>query len=889
MKPSPQQMAPVTDRYEIGPFQLDPEASLLSRSGVPVALGRRAADLLAVLVRSPQQWMTKARLLEAAWPGLVVEEGNLAVQVLALRRVFAKVDGGEHWIETLAGRGYRFVGPVRAIQKPDAPQQFSRPTPPRNHSLPAEVSRFVGRSTALQGVLSAFSEGARVVSILGTGGVGKTRLAQRFGWMQLSRFSGGVWFCDLSVTRTVDGIATAVARGLGVQASGDDPLAYLARVISERGECLLILDNFEQVVRHAGETLVRWAERAPEARFLVTTRELLAVPGEVTLPLGPLDADDAAALFLQRATEAESDRMLEDRPAILEIARLLDFLPLAIELAAARVRVLPPRSLLERMDHLFSILPPGRGRAQRHATLRATFDWSWDLLEPNEKSALAQLSVFEGGFTVDAAEAIIDRSAFADDAPAIDLVQSLLEKSLLRRTSDHRFALLDTIKAYASDRLETDPSYGGLVATRSARARHYRYFASIDEATATAEQGVEIGNLTAACRRAVEDEDAQSATGALVRAWEVMVRTGPHRTALELAERVESLRSLSESQRAIVDWVTGTALFVLGRGSESEPRFERGLRASRASGDRQRECLLLRGLADQHALGGRIEEALNCGTEALAIAHELNDRSLQCKGLHTLAVTLWRAGRLAAAKESYTQALKLAREIRDRRMQGMLTGNLGIVNCDLRDLDEARGLYEQALQIALELGDRPGEAAQRNNLGDLMLEQGALEDARVQFEAAMTIGRFLGHLRTQLVARNGLGNVFAARGDLEGASEQYRTAAQLAQETGDRRAEGRILSRLALSLARLGASAEAQERFAAAEAILNTVDDPASLVEFYCRWAEGALLVHDPEKAAELIERAEKAALSLESPRPGHLEVMLKHVRSLTVTPSIHP
>ena len=854
-----------------------------------MALGRRAADLLAALVRSPQQWMTKDRLLRAAWPGLVVEESNLAVQVFALRRVLGQAQGGERWIETLSGRGYRFVGPVRAIQKPDATETSSQSASPKNHSLPAEISSFVGRSTALRDLLSAFSDGARVVSIVGTGGVGKTRLAQRFAWTELAQFPGGAWFCDLSAARSVDGIANAVARGLHVQANGDDLTANLTRVIDERGECLLLLDNFEQVASHATETLVRWAEGAPEARFLVTSRELLGVPGELALTLGPLDADDAAALFLQRARAAETTTGsgLDDRPAILEIARLLDCLPLAIELAAARARVLPPRSLLDRMDRRFAILRPGRGRVERHATLRATFDWSWDLLEARERSALAQLSMFEGGFTVDAADAVIDQSTLAEDAGAVDLLQGLIEKSLVRRSSDHRFVLLDTIKAYASERLETDPSCGGPLATRSARARHYHYFASVDEATATAEQGAEVGNLAAACLHAVEDGDAQAATGALVHAWEVMVRTGPHRAAFELAERVHSLRSLSESQRAIVDWVAGVALLVLGRAAEAEPRFERGLIASRACGDRASECLLLRGLADERALEGRIEEALKRGNEALAIADGLSDRSLQCKALYSVAVALWRAGRLAAAKESYTQALQLARESGDRRMQGMLAGNLGIVNCDLGEQDEARGLYEQALQVALELGDRPGEAAQRNNLADLMLEQGATNEARVQFEAAMAIGRFLGHRQTQMAALNGLGNVFAAKGDSAKAGEQYRLAAEMGRDIGDRRAEGRLLARLALSLARIGARAEAQEQFAAAEDLLRSVDDPASLVELYCRWAEAALSGGDPASGAELIERAEQVAISSGSPRQGHLNAMLQRVRSLLTARSL--
>src|SRR5262249_51205669 len=163
--------------------------------------------------------------------------------------------------------------------------------------------------------------------------------------------------------------------GLDVPLSDADPLAYLTRVVCERGGCLVILDNFEQVARHANETLIHWAERASDARFLVTTRERLDVPGERVVTLGSLDIKDASALFLQRASAAETEfrPTIDDQPAILQIARLLDCLPLAIELAAARARVLAPRLLLQRMDRGLAILPLGRRRTQRHATLRSTF------------------------------------------------------------------------------------------------------------------------------------------------------------------------------------------------------------------------------------------------------------------------------------------------------------------------------------------------------------------------------------------------------------------------------------------------------------------------------------------------------------------------------------
>jgi predicted ATPase/DNA-binding winged helix-turn-helix (wHTH) protein/Tfp pilus assembly protein PilF len=873
------------EMYEVGPFLLDPGASLLTLSGVPVALGRRAINVLAALVQSPQQCVTKARLMEVAWPGLVVEEHNLAVQISGLRRVLAQAQGGESWIETLAGRGYRFVGPVRTTRKPEGTEPSSLG---RNHNLPSEIDTFVGRTTVIQELWSLLDNPSRIVSIVGTGGVGKTRLAQRFAWTSLSRFAGGVWFCDVSAARTVDGIAHAVARGLDVPLSEADPLAYLTRVICERGECLLILDNFEQVARHAYETLVHWAERAPDARFLVTTRELLGVPGEAVVTLGPLEIADAATLFLQRASavEAEFSPTTNDRPAILRIAKLLDCLPLAIELAAARARVLSPRLLLQRMDHGFSILPMGRRRAQRHNTLRATFDWSWELLELHERSALAALSVFEGGFTVDAAEALLDSAALNGTTSAVDVVQALVEKSLVIRCAAQRFMLLETIKAYASEHLEADPLHGGPVAARSARVRHYRYFANLDETEATAERGVEIDNIIAACRQATKDGDPSSATGALARAWEVLVRTGPYRQALALTKDVESMAGLSDARRAVVEWVAGMALFSLGLGGEAKTRFERGLTASRASGGQRVESLLLRGLSEQLAVEGRIEEALAHAEKALAIAVELGDRSLQCTALNRLGATYWRAGRLAEARESYDKALQLAQEIGDHRMQGVLTGNLGIVHHDSGDLERAGNLYEQALSFALEMGDRHGEAAERGNLAGLHLEQGATEKARIQYESALSIGRFLGHARTECASRVGLGNVFAAIGDNTAAREHYRLAAELAHETDDRRAEGRTLSRLGLTLARLGAYAESQERFVAAEALLRAIGDTTSLVELYCRWAEGAFLNHDPRTGDDRIGRAEDAVLAVGSPCPRPLEDMLGHVRSLSAAQS---
>ena len=200
----------------------------------------------------------------------------------------------------------------------------------------------------------------------------------------------------------------------------------------------MILDNFEQVARHAEETLGRWLNRASDARFLVTTREVLGLPGEEILALAPLAPSDAAALFMRRAEAAKPGFQpnAEDQAAIGPLVKLLEGLPLAIELAAARVRVMPPRTLLLRMSERFKLLSSTGGRLDRQATLRAVFDWSWDLLSLPEKAALAQLSVFEGGFTLESVEGVLDLSAYENAPWPMDALQSLVHKSLVRQVTD---------------------------------------------------------------------------------------------------------------------------------------------------------------------------------------------------------------------------------------------------------------------------------------------------------------------------------------------------------------------------------------------------------------------------------------------------------------------
>ena len=447
--------------------------------------------------------------------------------------------------------------------------------------LPAERDAFVGRGADLQAIARHFDDGARLVTLLGPGGTGKTRLAVRYGHAWLGDWPGGVWFCDLSEASTLDGIHYAVGSALGVRLGAGDAAAQLAEAIAGRGRCLVVLDNFEQVAQHAAATIGRWLDGAPEAAFMVTSRERLNVAGEVVQPVEPLPLDGPAIeLFVVRAQAQRPGFVLDDaqRAAVAEVTRLLDGLPLAIELAAARIAVLSPAQLVLRLRDRFALLA-GRGGTGRQATLRAAIDWSWQLLSAWEQSAFEQCSVFEGGFTLAAAEAVIDLAPWPEAPPVVDAMQALLDKSLLRRwvppqasarqeLDEPYFGMYLSIHEYATEKRRQR----GLEVERTLQLRHGRFFAAFGsdaaiEALAThggmqRQQALrqELDNLLAACRRAVIRGDGEVAVACYRAAWEVLALQGPFGVAVTLGGEIAAMPGLDVplAETARITHVGGT-------------------------------------------------------------------------------------------------------------------------------------------------------------------------------------------------------------------------------------------------------------------------------------------------------------------------------------------
>jgi predicted ATPase/class 3 adenylate cyclase/Tfp pilus assembly protein PilF len=759
--------------------------------------------------------------------------------------------------------------------------------PARNikHSLPAERDSFVGRRETLVELAHRLDAGARFVSVLGIGGSGKTRLVTRFGWSWLGDFPGGVWFCDLSQARSLDGIVHAVAEALAVPLGKEEPVRQLGNAIAARGRCLVILDNFEQVSRYAEETLGRWLNRATGASFVVTTREVLGLAGEETLALAPLPAADAAALFVQRAESAKRDFQPteEDRAAVDPLVKLLECLPLAIELAAARVRVMPPRTLLSRMSERFKLLSSTGGRRDRQATLRSTFDWSWDLLSLADKAALAQLSVFEGGFTMESAEAVLDLSGYADAPWTIDTVQSLLDKSFVRQVSDGRFDMLVSVKEYASEHLRTEGRFpeSGPSALAAAEARHSRYFAGLGEKRAVAGACVEIDNLVAACRRAAARGAAEESAGALEGAWAALNLHGPFSVGVELASVVSGTPGLGKAARAIAERIAGSALDASGRTAEARTHFEAALALAREARDARCEAHVLAKLADLHRRDGRMEEARAFHAQALALARELGDRDLECMVLNDLGTLEKHVGCLEESRAYWEAALAIARTMGGRRWEGGLLLNLGGLHFSEGRFDDARAHLEAGLVVARELGDRKFEGIALCNLGLLYQQMGRMEEAGRELETALVVAREIGHVRTECAVLCNQGIVYDSLGRPAEARARYDAALAMARELGDRRSEGQVLGYLGLLHARQARFDEAHTCLDTGETLLLAMSDRLSLGVLLCCRAEAAHIAGDLDAAKNTLAEAESLATAIGAGPDSELGLALARVRDL--------
>ena len=638
-----------------GPFRLFPSQRLLLEGDMPVRLGSRALDILAALVERPGEVVGKDELIARAWPATTVEEGNLKLQVSALRRALGDGRTGHRYIVTVPGRGYNFVAPVSHAAEPQV-LPSSAAAEHRSHNLPARVTRMIGRDETVAALLSRLSR-ERLVTLVGPGGIGKTTVALAIAEAMMPAHEHGVWLIDLAPITEPQFVPSAAATALGLEIHAEDPLPGLVASVRDK-RMLLVIDNCEHLIDAAASLAAGFLSGAPGISMLATSREPLRIVGEREYRLGPLvnaplahrltaaDAMEipAVQLFVERVAGLVDDFALTDAdaPLVVQICRRLDGLPLAIEFAAARVEVFGIRGLAAQLDNgLQSLGTRLRTTPPRQRTISAVIDWSYELLADNEKLFLRRLGVFAGDFTIEAAANIAGEPAHTR-GDAIDVLGDLVAKSLLAANIggfEPRFRLLEIVRAYALEKL-------GDTGERETIARRHAVY-----------------HLDAFERAETE--------------WETRVT----------AEWLADYGSMVDDLRAALDWAyspkgdapIGVALTVvavplwmqLSLLEECRSRVEQALRSIAMAADRDRRCemKLYAALAASSVYTTGVDpEVAKTWTKVLEIAESLDD-------IEYLLRALWGLWTYHINGGQNPVALELAERFRSSSAKGIGTND----------------------------------------------------------------------------------------------------------------------------------------------------------------------------------------------------------------------
>jgi predicted ATPase len=670
------------------------------------------------------------------------------------------------------------------------------------------MTSFVGRETVLVAIDESLASGVRIVTLVGPPGMGKTRLATRYAQTRASDYGpGGAWFCDLTLASDAVEAIGVVCASLGIltaqlrdQMGSDEIGSAVGKALAARGATLLVLDNFEQLV-HAADIVTSWCREAPELRLLVTSRERLRVPGERAIELGPLAlpgdeanreeilGSEAARLFADRARAAgASEPGGNDAEAIGALVRALDGIPLAIELAAARARTLAPADILARLTRRFELLKARDGRGDRHATLERAIDWSWNLLEPWEQEALAQCSIFAGGFSLAAAEQIL--SLTRKDMPLIEVFDALCDKSLITARpagQTRRFGLYVSIRDYASAKL-------GAADAGRAMDRHASYYlaeaetwslAFADRADAVARDALRLEqeNLVAIYRRNTGPPQTRDRAVLAIRAvlalYPALESQGP---LDELLAMVDVAVKLSEAE-GVPPSLLARALFARGctYGFRSKVRegiedLERALHVAESAGEETVTGEALVWLSVRYRHAGRFTEALDACHRAHAILERTGQKRMLGLNFAVRGRMRGELGQVAEARLDNERGMAIFRELGDRWYEGLSLANLGQIDMQAGELDEARWYYEQALTAFREIHEPRYEGLYLAYLGSLDWETEDLETARTRLTLAIATLEKVQTLNTAPLFRGVLGGVLAELGDIDGALRELDRA-----------------------------------------------------------------------------------------------------------------
>ena len=712
-----------------------------------------------------------AILREEAEPVAVQNRDAPAPLCWAIERCLAK-DPDKRYVSTrdlareLAAIRDRFSDkPVMAIET-------------RPNNLPIQRTGFVGREKEVNAAQELLQrQDVRLLTVTGPGGIGKTRLALQVAGGLGERFPGGIHFVPLSPLNDPSLVASVIVQTLGIrEAGGQSPLEILHEKLQDPSSpsMLLLLDNFEHVIQ-AAPTVAELLVMGPNLKILVTSRAALHVYGEHEFPVPPLGLPDlqsvpprievlsqypAVALFVQRALAAKPGFELtpENASAVTEICARLDGLPLAIELAAARVKVLSPSSMRTRLASRLHLLTGGaRDLPQRQQTLRAAMDWSYDLLTAAEQKLFRRLSVFVGGCTLEGVEAVCDTKGDLD-LDLLDGMASMVDKSLVRPADqalgESRFVMLETIREYALEKLEASSE---AASTKRAQAAYCLVLAEEGAAEQSGGEGTEwLGrlahehdNFRAALEWLTETGDAEWGLrlgAALFRFWEMREYLTEGRDRLGKLLKLAGAASPTKA-RARTLFAAGVLAVAQGDYASGDALIRESLDIARQSADKQGAAISLNALAVSARDCGDIPVALSLFEESLSLWRELGDQKTVARALSNLANAVKLQGDYPRARSLYEECLSIFQGLGDRTCVAWSMNYQGDVARDQGDSPAARTLYEHGLAIFREIGDRWGTAGTLADLGSLAREQGDYLTALSLYRESIKLFQELNHKR----------------------------------------------------------------------------------------------------------------------------------------------